>query len=336
MRGHCPKLYRNRSHARPYAEMTESYFGYRILLIVLIVAVNAFFAAAEVSLVSCRRSRLRMRAEEGNAGAKAALSLLENPERLLSVTQVGVTLASLGLGWAGEETLYQIVAGVVQPAVTPASAALFHGLSFGLAFLVMSFVHIVAGEVVPKNLGIEKADQFAILSAPALLVFYRISLPFVYVIERTASSISRLFGMKGHVHGGGHSAEELRLLVTSSRHAGHLESFQEVTIQHLLDLENVYARQAMVPRNDVVSIPLSATLDETLRIFGGQHYSRYPVYEATPENIVGIVLAKDLLREWAARRRATERRRPTKPFNLRSLLRKTADHSGDEAAGPTA
>ncbi len=302
--------------------MTESYFGYRILLIVLIVAVNAFFAAAEVSLVSCRRSRLRMRAEEGNAGAKAALSLLENPERLLSVTQVGVTLASLGLGWAGEETLYEIVAGVLQPAVTPASAALFHGLSFGLAFLAMSFVHIVAGEVVPKNLGIEKANQFAILSAPALLVFYRISLPFVYVIERTASSVSRLFGMRGHVHGGGHSAEELRLLVTSSRHAGHLESFQEVTIQHLLDLENVYARQAMVPRNDVVSIPLSATLDETLRIFGDQHYSRYPVYEATPENIVGIVLAKDLLREWAARRRATERRRPTKPFNLRSLLRK--------------
>lgn len=289
--------------------MDDFHLGSRIFLIALIVAVNAFFAAAEVSLISCRRFRLRQLAEEGNAGAQAALSLLANPERLLSVTQVGVTLASLGLGWVGEETFYHVLITLVGPIVTPASSAFLHGLSFGVAFLLMSFIHVVAGEVVPKNLGLEKAHRLAVLSAPVLLLFYRLSLPFVYVVEKTSAAVSRLFGLHGHPHGGGHSAEELQLIVASSRRAGHLFHFEETAIQRVLELQDYFAREAMVPRNDVVSIPVTATLDEALRTFGANHYSRYPVYENTPENIVGILLAKDLLRK------------PASQFNLRRLLR---------------
>src|SRR5882672_2815230 len=138
----------------------------RLILLAAIVALNGFFAAAEVALVSVRRSRLKELAEHGNASAKAALGLLANPGRLLSVTQFGVTLASLGLGWAGEDTLYQLLLGMFHPEMTPRTEFILHGAMFAVAFLIISFVHVVIGEVVPKNLALEKADRLAILVAP--------------------------------------------------------------------------------------------------------------------------------------------------------------------------
>src|SRR3979411_3094238 len=140
----------------------------RLILLVVIVALNGFFAAAEVSLVSVRRSRLKELAERGNASAKAALGLLANPGRLLSVTQIGVTLASLGLGWAGEDTLYNMALSALQPAITPVTDKALRAASVVLAFLVMSYFHVVVGEVVPKNLAIDRADRLAAIVAPAL------------------------------------------------------------------------------------------------------------------------------------------------------------------------
>src|SRR5579885_3104894 len=138
----------------------------RLILLFAIVMLNGFFAAAEVALVSVRRSRLRQMAEQGSVTARAALDLLANPERLLSVTQVGVTLASLGLGWAGEDTVYQLLIRMFHPMITPGNEPWFHGASFAIAFLTISFVHVVVGEVVPKNLAIEKWDRLAVLVAP--------------------------------------------------------------------------------------------------------------------------------------------------------------------------
>src|SRR4051812_43357705 len=156
----------------------------RLLVLLVILAANGFFAAAEVSLVSVRQSRLRQLAEEGHAGAQAALSLLANPGRLLSVTQVGVTLASLGLGWAGEDTIYHLLLSALQPVTTAATERYLHGLSFFLSFLIISYFHVVVGEVLPKNLAIAKADRVAVMVAPTLLLFYRISIAFVVIIER--------------------------------------------------------------------------------------------------------------------------------------------------------
>src|SRR5688500_4225308 len=155
----------------------------RIILLILIIALNGFFAGAEVALLSVRRSKLRQLAEQGHVGAQAAVSLLENPERLLSVVQVGVTLASLGLGWAGEETIFNLLFGALTPLLTPATAGILHGVAFTLSFAIMSFAHVVLGEVVPKNLAIEKADRLAVIVSPVLLVFYRVSEPFVLAIE---------------------------------------------------------------------------------------------------------------------------------------------------------
>ncbi len=302
--------------------MNDSHIGYRLLLLSLILTINGFFAAAEVSLISARRSKLRQLAETGNVGAQAAISLLQNPERLLSVTQLGVTLASLGLGWAGEDTLFQMISALFSWMVTPATAAILHGLSFGLAFALMSYAHVVIGEVVPKNLAMEKADRLAVLVAPVLLIFYKVSEPFVFAIERTASFISRLMGLHGEQRGGGHSAEELKFIISTSRDEGHLLRFEEDAIQNLLDLQNYGAREIMIPRNDVVSVSADAPLDHVLRLLIDHQYSRLPVYDKKPENIIGIVHYKDLMRVWEERRIAIDRRRTLLPFRLRSLLRK--------------
>lgn len=296
--------------------------GYRILLLVAILLLNGFFAAAEVSLVSVRKSRLKALADEKQAGAEAALSLLENPERLLSVTQFGVTLASLGLGWAGEDTLFQLIIAIAHPIQTPATEGLIHGVSFALAFLVMSFGHVIFGEVVPKNLALEKSDRLALLVAPVLILFYRASSPFVSLIERSSTALSRAIGLKGEHGGGGHSSEELKFIIRSSWSEGHLEKFEESAIQRLLDLGEYLTREIMVPRNQIFSVPVTASLDEVLTIVADHKFSRIPVWEETPEKIVGILHYKDLIRVWHERRLQRDRNRPERPVRLKRFLRK--------------
>ncbi|MBX5494360.1 MAG: HlyC/CorC family transporter [Bryobacteraceae bacterium] len=298
------------------------YFGYRFLLMVLIIAGNAFFAAAEVALLSVRQSRLKTMAEEGVVGAHAALNLLANPERLLSVVQVGVTLASLGLGWAGEEALYTALVALLQPFETPVTQAVLHGVSFVFAFLIMTYAHVVLGEVVPKNIAIDSADRLAVIVAPALLLFYKVSEPFVFVIERSAAAMSRALGVEGRTRGGGHSAEELKYIIASSRIEGHLLESVEDAIGRLIDLQDISTRQIMVPRNDIVSLEVNSPLDAVLRTMTDTQYSRVPVYEGKPENIIGFIHYKDLLPVWEERRRSNERRRPVPQFQLRKLIHK--------------
>lgn len=286
----------------------------RLVLLGFILAVNAFFAASEVSLLSVRDSRLRHLAEEGHAGAKMALALLARPERLLSVTQIGVTLASLGLGWAGEDTLYEIFLAAFHPALTPATSAILHGVCFVLAFAVMTYCHVVIGEVVPKNLAIEKADRLAVIAAPVLTVVSRLASPFVRVIEGSATGISRLLGLRAGHRTGGHSAEELKLIVSSSRFAGHLPEMQEDMIHRVLDLEHLSVREIMRPRHDIVSVPVTATLDQVLDAMVTSQHSRLPVWAEAPEHMVGIVFFKDMLRVWHDRRTAS--------FQLSRIMRK--------------
>lgn len=293
----------------------------RLILLVAIILLNGFFAAAEVALVSVRRSRLAQLAGEGSASARAALSLLANPGRLLSVTQVGVTLASLGLGWAGEDTIYQLLMRLLHPVITLRTEVWLHGAGFAIAFLLISFFHVLIGEVVPKNLAIEKADRVALLMAPALLVFLRISAPFVFVIEHSAAAISHALGLRGGHVAGGHSPEELKFIVDLSRREGHLDTFEEEAIQNILDLQNINTREIMTSRVDIVSVSIDATLDELLRITVEHQYSRVPVYQGKPENIVGILHYKDLITAWQDRKTAADRRQPARPFHLRRFLR---------------
>jgi CBS domain containing-hemolysin-like protein len=166
-----------------------------------------------------------------------------------------------------------------------------------------------------------KADRLAALAAPALLVFYRVSIPFVVVIERSAGALVRALRLKSAAQSGGHSAEELKLIVTSSRGLGYLPEMQEDIIHHVLDLGAISVREVMTPRNDIVSIGSGATLDEVLQTMIATQHSRLPVYEGAPEKIAGILHHKDLLPVWEERRQAIRSGRPSRAFRVSRLLR---------------
>ena len=301
--------------------MSTSAYVTRLILLGLILAVNAFFAGAEVALLSVRDSRLRRLADEGHSGAKVALALLAQPEKLLSVTQIGVTLASLGLGWAGEDTLYNLLLNIFRPVLTAPLAAFIHGVCFVFAFLVMTYCHVVIGEVVPKNLAIWRADRIAIIVAPVLMVFYRIAAPFVAVVERSSTLMTRLAGAQPS-HRGGHSAEELKLIVSSSRFSGVLPEAQEDMIHRVLDLNETSVREVMRPRHEIVSIAVGSTLDQVLATMVESQHSRLPVWEGQPEHMAGVVYFKDLTRLWYDRRQSIRNGHPVAPFHLSRLMRK--------------
>jgi putative hemolysin len=302
--------------------MGDSYLGYRFLLLAVIVGVNAFFASAELSLISARTSRLRELAAAGNVGAQAALNLLGRPERLLATIQVGVTLAGLGAGWSGEHTVYQALLALLGPLQTAHTAAALHAFSFVIAFLVLTFLMVVLGEVVPKNLGIKKAESYAVVAAPLLLIFYRISQPFIFVLERSSAAMSRLLGLGAEASRTAHSVEELKLIAGSVRAAGRMSRFEEAALARLLELNSVSVREVMVPRNDIVSLPVEASLDHTLRTLAESQFSRLPVYEDKPEEIIGLLYHKDVLPVWLRIRQAARANLPAPPFRLRALLRK--------------
>lgn len=296
-------------------------FGYNILFIAIIVGMNAFFAAAETALVSCRPSRLREMAEEGHVGAQAAVSLLGNSERLLSVVQVGVTICSLALGVFGEKPVEELFvrAFAVESATGLVKTALTV-VSVGLSYLLVTYVHVVLGEVVPKNVGIDKRERMAVIVSPVLLVFARVVGPFVYALEKSAAVLSNMIGVHGGQHGS-HSVEELKIILSSSQREGLLDGFAEKAMQRLIELQEYLAREIMVPRNQIVSASADSSLDHLLRITNEHLHTRIPIYEGRPENLIGYVHVKDLLRVWEERRMATERRRAVRPFDLRRVVR---------------
>lgn len=306
----------------PIGGSEELNYFYRFLMIAGIIGLNGFLAGAEVALLSSSRPRLQAMAEEGDSGAKAALHLLDNPERLLSVIQFGVTLLSLILGSVGEGTFHRMLLGIFGRFITPATSSIIDQFTYFGAFLLMAFPHVVLGEVVPKNVGLERAERLASLSAPVLVFLTRLCAPFVAVIERASAYLSRLVGVVGAPHTGGHSVEELKFIISSVKTQGHVREFEEEAMRRLLELSDLTARQIMVPRNQFVSVPEDASLNYVLSIINEHQFSRTLVYEETPEHIIGIVHLKDLVRVWLERRAAHDVRKPVSPFKLKQIMRK--------------
>jgi putative hemolysin len=287
--------------------MLASDWPNRILWVAALLLLNGFFATAGVALASVRRSRLKDLAAGGQAGAKAALNLLANRERLFSVIQFGISASSLALGWAGQDLFFRLFAPLWH---WPAAQA----AGFAAALLAITYLHAVFGEVAPKNLAIGKADKLAVLVAPFLLVFSRVAGPFVFLIERSAFAAARILGHKGEPLGGGQAVETVKFLIGLSRRHGQLESFEERAIQRMLDLQDYFVREIMVPRSEMVSVPVETSPEEALARMTERHLSRLPVYQREPEQIVGVVHYLDLLAPWRERR--------TVGNDLRRLMRK--------------
>jgi CBS domain containing-hemolysin-like protein len=268
----------------------------RIILVVLLVAANAFFVAAEFAMVSLRDTRIQQLIEMRRIGARTVQKIQQHLDEFLPAVQFGVTLASLGLGWAGEGT----IAAILLPWMShvPFGRAYAHGIAATLAFILITYMHVLLGELVPKSLALQRAERVALAVSGPMDFFMTLAHPFLLFMNKSANLVLRGFGSRLMREGGVHSPEELKLIVTASRRVGLLPEAQEEMIHNALELGNLAVREIMVPRHNIFSVSAEMPLEEaTARVVEEQH-SRVPVYDPGKgkENIIGVLYSKDLSR----------------------------------------
>jgi len=294
----------------------------RVFLVLLLIAVNAFFVAAEFALVSVRDTRIQQLIDQRRAGARTVQKLHRNFDEVLLMVQVGVTVASLALGWLGEPT----VEAMVEPLMTsvPHAVVYAHVIATVLAFILITYLQVILGEIVPKSLALTRGEHVALAVAPPLEFLITLCRPVLYLMNRGAKLVLRGFGSRMVREGGVHSSEELKLVVSGSERVGLLPEMQAEMVHRALDLANVSVREVMVPRPDIVSISADLSLDEaTARVIEEQH-SRVPVYDPQhgPEHIVGVLYAKDILRINHQRNvRFARTHRPEPELKVRQVMR---------------
>lgn len=268
-----------------------------LLAVFALVFINGFFVAAEFALVGSRRTRIAQLAEEGNAGARAAQEAIAHLDSYIAATQLGITLASLGLGWIGEPAVGHIFESLFEM-LLPEDLAYTAGPSAAIAvgFSIVTMLHIVLGELAPKSIALQHPEGTSIIVARPTTWFLRIFRPIIYLMNTVGNSVVRLMGFEpASGHERVHSAEELGMLVHSAREAGVLEDSEEEMLQAVFDFGDLHIRDVMQPRVEVVALPVDWPLPELLQKIASGHYSRYPVYKDSIDNVVGILHTKDLL-----------------------------------------
>lgn len=277
--------------------MSGTGIALKLLAVLALVLANGFFVASEFALVSVRRTKLEARAAAGSKPARAALNLLDNPTLLISATQLGVTLASLALGWAGEPT----IAGMLEPIaewVAPAGRAAYiaHAIAIVIAFSAITFLHIVLGELMPKMIALERAEGVALLTAPILKVFATIFQAPLWLFNTTGSYLGRLLGLKSTLeHASVYTEAELRQLVDIARDSGHLRAEERRLIHRVFEFSDTLVREAMVPRTAMAAISTDCSLEQITEAFRQYRYSRLPVYRESLDDVVGFIHSKDLI-----------------------------------------
>jgi CBS domain containing-hemolysin-like protein len=263
-----------------------------IATVFLLVLANGFFVASEFALVGVRRSRIDTLMAQGNRRARRLGKLLDNLNAYISATQLGITMASLALGWIGEPVFAHLLE---RPLDGLVSDITLHTISFGVAFTVITFLHIVLGELAPKTLALERAEKIALAISWPMEVFYRTFYWPIRLLDWAGTRTVRLFGLHpSGEHASIYTADELRLLVDISQQSGHLESDQRQLVHRALEFADVGVREAMIPRLQVEALPLTATLEQTRLLFLSTGFSRLPVYRDRSDNLVGVIYRKDL------------------------------------------
>jgi len=266
-----------------------------ILITFILVFLNGFFVAAEFAIVKVRASQIEIKAMSGLKSAKLSSHIIDHLDGYLAATQLGITLASLGLGWVGEPVVSKIILQVFHVFGMDVSTDLAHKIALPVAFIIITVLHIVFGELAPKSLAIQKPESTTLLVAYPLNLFYVIFRPFIRVLNGFANFILKIFGIKA-IHGSEvHSSDELKYLVQQSGESGHMGNTDFEIIKNAFDFPERTARQVMVPRNSMVTFEVSKGKEGDLVKLLSEGYSRIPCYEGTIDNIVGIINTKDIL-----------------------------------------
>ena len=276
----------------------------RLAAVLALVAANGFFVAAEFGLVAVRRTRIEQLANEGNALAKRVRHALEQLDSHIAATQLGITISSLALGWIGEPALARLIEPALSrlPGIWPQISA--HAIAVAIAFTIITTLHIVLGELVPKTIALQRSESTALFVTRPLQTFLWLFGPFIHAMNGLGNVIVRWIGLRpAGGHELAHSEEELRLLVTASQESGVLEASEEEMIHKVFSFADKEAHQVMVPRTEIAGVPADMTLrDFAAYVADERLHTRFPVYEGTIDSIIGIVHLKDAVLAMATER----------------------------------
>ena len=274
---------------------------WRLGAVLALVLANGFFVAAEFSIVTVRKTRIDQMIAEGHRGARAVRRAVSNPDPFIAATQLGITMASIGLGWIGEPAL----AAMVQPTIAflPVGMAVTtaHTIAVAIAFAIVTALHIVLGELAPKTIALEQAEATALIVVRPTELFMQAFWPFIRVLNGTGRAVVRLLGLRGGDHSGMvHSEEELKMLVTASQQAGVIEEQEEQMLHRVFGFADLAADQVMVPRTELVAVKADTPLGDLVRTIGQGGPTSLPVYREDMDDVVGMLHVTDLLKALAA------------------------------------
>ncbi|SEG28230.1 hemolysin family protein [Paenibacillus sp. UNC499MF] len=262
-----------------------------LFMIALLIGLSAFFVAVEFAVVRLRGSRVDQLIAEGKSNARAVKQVLANLDGYLSACQLGITITSLGLGWLGEPTVEKILHPVFESLHLHES--LTGLLSFLIAFVIITFLHVVIGELAPKTIAIRKTEAVALLTARPIIWFNKVMYPFIWVLNGSANQLVKLFGIKpASEHEEAHSEEELQIIINESYESGKINQAEYGYVSRIFAFDNMLAKDIMVPRTDMICLYANKTREENLAIIKEQQYTRFPVVEESKDNVIGIVNTK--------------------------------------------
>jgi len=264
----------------------------KLASVIILVAANGFFVAAEFALVGVRASRIETLAAAGNRSAKRLLTLLQNLNAYLSACQLGITLASLALGWVGEPA----IARLLERPFSGLSETLRHGIAFAIAFSIITSLHIVLGEQAPKLVGLAIADKVALAIALPMQLFYRVFQWPIRALDWASAHAVQVVGLSTTgEHAATYTEAELRRLIDISRESGHLRAEERRLIHRVFEFSDTVVREAMVPRTEMAAIPEACSLEQITKAFEQHRYSRLPVYKESFDDVIGFVHSKDVM-----------------------------------------
>lgn len=265
-----------------------------LLFIAVLIALTAFFVATEFAIVKIRSSRIDQLVEEGKPGAKAAKHVVTHMDEYLSACQLGITVTALGIGWLGEPAIKSLIDPLLDRFGFDAS--LSHIVSIAIAFLIITFLHVVVGELAPKTVAIQKAEAVTLSFAKPIIWFYRILFPFIWALNGSARLLVRMFGLKSvSEHEVSHSEEELRIIMSDSYKSGEINQAELTYVNNIFKFDDRIAKEIMVPRTKMISLSTEEDIEDWMLVIKKEKFTRYPVYEGDKDNIIGIINIKDIL-----------------------------------------
>ena len=262
---------------------------------IFLVLLNGFFVAAEFSIVKVRASQVDLKVSKGSKRAKMTAHILANLDKYLSATQLGITLASLALGWIGEEVVAKSIIRLFEYFNLQLSDVLAHRIAIPVGFTLITIAHIVFGELAPKIMAIRNPLSVSLVISFPLRVFYILFIPFIWFINRFSTLVLNLMGIKS-AHGDSHTEEELRMILTESEESGAIKPSENELIQNVFDFDDRMVKQVMIPTNRIVAIDVEMGREQVVKKVLEEGYSRLPVYLGDIDNVIGILNSKDLLK----------------------------------------